>query len=453
MTNTNHPVTRRNFLKTAAGAAAALTAPSIIPASAWGKGATPPPSERINLAHIGVGGQGSGLLRGFVQLEDVQYVAVCDCFKSRREQWSSFIEQAYATRYGQGNYKGVTRYADFRELLARPDVDAVVISTPDHWHVPVGLHAARAGKDMYIEKPLGISIELDQAMREAVRRYKSVFQYGTQQRSSQYFRHACELVRNGRIGKVRTIQAWCAGGISGGSLAPIPVPEDLDYEMWLGPAPARPYTADRCINLGTYHCADNALGFIAGWGAHPLDIAQWGLGTDQTGPVRYEGTGEFPTQPGLFNTATNWDVNCTYANGIKMRFMSTNVAKPLVEKYRVMRDHGTTFFGDEGWISVDRGGYFASNPAILKSVIRPDEIHLGTWNYHGRNFIDCVKSRALPLCHIECAVRSDTISHLSDIAIRLQRPIQWDPVKEVILGDEEASRMTRRALRAPWHII
>ena len=446
--------TRRSFLKTlAASAASVAAAPSIIPSTAWGKGAVPSPSERITLGHIGVGGRGSALLRGFIQLPDVQYVAIADCFESRRQAISKLINDTYAEKYDQGAYRGCDVHRDFRELLARPDIDAVIVSTPDHWHVPIGIMAARAGKDMYVEKPLGLSLEQDRAMREAVRRYGSVFQYGTQQRSGRDFRHACELVLNGYIGEIKRIDAWCAGGISGGSLAPIPVPADLDYEMWLGPAPARPFTADRCVPNGTYHCYDNALGFIAGWGAHPLDIAQWGLGMDHTCPVEYSGSGTLPTQPGLFNSVVEWDVLCRYASGVEMRFMSANVAQPVIAKYRPPLDHGTTFFGTKGWVSVDRGGFHASDPRLNKVVIPPGGIHLTQSLRHDRNFIDAIKRRALPISPIECAVRSDTISHLSNIVVRTGRPLRYDPEREVILGDEAASRLLTRPMRAPWRLV
>ena len=244
----NHPkISRRGFLKKSSLAAAALGFPYVIPSRALGNGAVPPPSERVTLGHIGVGGQGSGLLGGFLGLEDCQSVAVCDAYGSRREASAARINQAYAERSGKSGYKGCAQYEDFRELLARKDIDAVVIATPDHWHVPIALAAARAGKDTYVEKPLGISIEENKALREAIHRYGRIFQYGTQQRCfNTHCAFACELVRNGRIGQLREIVVDAPGGSAGGSTQPIPPPEDLNYEMWLGPAPFSPYTADRC---------------------------------------------------------------------------------------------------------------------------------------------------------------------------------------------------------------
>jgi predicted dehydrogenase len=237
------------------------------------------------------------------------------------------------------------------------------------------MYAARAGKDMYVEKPLSTSLAWEMELRKAVKRNRSVFQYGTQQRSSSDFRIACELARNGYIGEIKRVEAWCPD-ISEqfdrfhvkqyGSTEPAPIPAGLDYNMWLGPAPQTPYTVDRCTQFGTYHIYDYALGFIAGWGAHPLDIAQWGLGKDHTSPVYYEGSGEIPIK-GLYDTVSQWDIHCRYADGLPMRFMSERPAKPVVMKYRdKWNSHGTTFFGTEGWVSVDRSGLYTSDPKLKK---------------------------------------------------------------------------------------
>ena len=262
-------------------------------------------------------------------------------------------------------------------MLARKDVDGVVVSTPDHWHVPVALYAARAGKDMYVEKPLGVAMAWAWKLRDAVAKHKVVFQYGTQQRGDQrQFRRACELVRNGYLGEIQRVDAWCPDMSSQfgnatvppyGSTKPVDVPADLDYEMWIGPAPMKPYTADRTTCFGAYHIYDYALGFIAGWGAHPLDIAQWGLDADQSGPVRYEGTGKLPPKGSLWDSIESWDVHCEYADGVKLHFMGHRVAKPEVTRYHpAWADHGTTFFGAKGWISVNRSALYASDKALQK---------------------------------------------------------------------------------------
>jgi len=284
-------------------------------------------------------------------------------------------------------------------------------------------------------------------------RYGVIFQYGTQQRSGRNFRFACELTRNEKIGKLERIEAWCPAlaAAGGGSTEPIAVPDDLDYDLWLGPAPKSAYTKDRCTYLGCYHIYDNALGFIAGWGAHPLDIAQWGNDTDHTAPVEYKGTGKIPVG-GLFDTISDWDIHCRYANGVTMRFMDDRIAKETVSAYRPFEGHGTTFFGSEGWVSVDRGGIHASDKALLDIKLGPDEIHLYESNNHSGNFIDSIRNCTPAVSPVGAAVQSDIISHLSDICIRVGRKIVWNPEKEEIVGDEAATRMLNRPLRSPWRL-
>jgi hypothetical protein len=445
---------RRRFLKSAAALAAA---PAIVPASVFGQNA---PSNRINLAAIGVGNRGSGnVWQDFVSTqEDVRVVAACDCFASRRKDFAARVNELYGGSYCEP-------VADWREVLARKDIDGVVISTPDHWHVPLAYHAAKARKDVYVEKPLGVAMAWAWKLREKVAANGVVFQYGTQQRSSSEFTRAVELVRNGYIGKIKHVDAWCSGLRTPGTYAQVfderfkdtetaPVPADLDYETWVGPAPMKPYTKSRCTEWGAYHIYDYALGFIAGWGAHPLDIAQWGLDMDHTSPVSYEGTGEIP-QGGLFDTVDNWDVSCRYANGVTLRFMCDRVARNVPglmddPKKRPYLDHGTTFWGEGGWISVSRGFLYASPRELQKTSIREDETPVVRSASQGRNFVESMKTRRPTINPLESAIRSDTISHLSDIAIRLGRPIRWDPEKEEILGDAEATGKLDRPMREPW---
>ena len=452
-------VTRRGFLKGVSAGAGALAMPAIVPSSVFGAEA---PSRRIRMAQIGCGGRGSAVSGGFVRHKDVQYLAVCDPFKSRRQR----LAARFNKKYGGGNT--VKPCADFREVLNRDDIDAVAICTQDHWHVPLALAASKAGKDMYVEKPLGVSMAWAMELRKSIKRYKNIFQYGTQQRSGRQFRFACELARNGYIGEIKTIDAWCPDidsqvpnigkkwgdgkGPEYGVMKAAPVPDDLAYDLWIGPAPMKPYTPDRCRNWGTYHIYDYALGFIAGWGAHPLDIAQWGMNADDTCPIAYEGKGSLPTR-GLYDTIDSWDVYCTYACGVKMRFMGHRVARPVVMKYhKRWCDHGTTFHGTKGWVSVDRGGIFASDPKLLKVKIKSDEVNLIASGGQDRNFLDSVRSRKATINPVESAIRSDTISHISDILIRTGRPMKWDPKKEDFIGDAQASRMLTRPLRAPWKL-
>ena len=302
---------------------------------------------------------------------------------------------------------------------------------------------------------------------EGTQEVRRLFQYGTQQRSYAQFRYACELVRNGYIGKVQRVEAWCPdaaqqwesfGGETSlsvpryGSLRPASPPAGLDFDTWTGPSAERPYTVDTCTQFGTYHIYDYALGFIAGWGAHPLDIAQWALDADGAGPVYYEGAGNVPTY-GLLDTTDEWDVHCYYANGATMRFINDRAAKPVVMRYRRRwSDHGTTFFGSEGWVSVDRGGIEASSAALYSVEFGPNDKRLYKSAHHQRNFIDCVKSRSETISPFEAAIRSDTISHLSDIVVRKRRPIEWDPKKEQIVGDADAARLLARPMRKKWAV-
>ena len=427
---------RRRFLKVAA---ATVAAPYVITSTALGQGDVPAASERVALGHIGVGGRGSGVLGAFMRVPNSRSVAVCDPFKDRREARAAKVD----ARYGQAVGKGCVAYRDFRELLARDDIDAVVIATTDHWHVPAGLAAVKAGKDVYIEKPLGLSIEQNQAMRAAVRRYGAVFQYGTQQRSvCQHCAFACELVRNGYIGAVKEVHVDAPGSAAGGSTTPIPVPDGFDYDLWLGPAPVTPYTADRCTNLGSYYHYDNSIGLIGGWGAHPLDIAHWGFPHT---PVEYEGTGTIP-ETGLFNVLTGWNVRGRYADGTAFHFKDTG------DYFGGGGPDNTVFVGEEGWVAASRSALDAEPKSLLKVKIRPDEIHLYQSKNHYKGFIDCVKSRRDPVSDIESAVQSDIMSHLSDIAIRTGRKIQWDPGQERIVADADAARRCSRPMRSPWRL-
>ncbi len=441
---------RRAFVKQASRTAG-LTFPAIVPASVIGAN---PPSDRIQLAAFGIGVRGTGVHGNFSKFQDARYVAICDAYTSRRER----AKKAWDTVYG-GDY--VKMYSNPWEVLQRSDIDAVVITTPDHWHVPLAIAAARAKRDMYVEKPLSVAMAWSLRLREELKRSGRIFQYGTQQRSSALFRKPCELVRNGYIGKLQRVEVWCHD-ISQqfeafktkqwGSLRPVPTPADLDLDLWCGPSPLKPYTPDRCTEFGTYHCPDHSLGFIGGWGAHPIDIMQWGLDTDNTAPVFYEGGGTVPKFV-LYRTVDTWDITCYYADGIPVRFLSERGCRDVIMKYRKRyAGHGTTFFGTEGWISVDRGGMEASKESILTAKLGPNDKPLYESSDHQRNFIDCVKSRKPTISPLESAIRSDTISHMTNIVVRTGRPVQWDPVKEQILNDAEASKFLDRPMRQKWEV-
>jgi glucose-fructose oxidoreductase len=435
MTTTQHipgpdaRLPRRRFLGTCAKAGALLGFPTLIPSSVLGVNS---PGNQTTVGCIGVGGRGGGLLSEVSSRDNVKVVGICDVFQHRREGAAGSLNQRY-----DGNV--CTPYRDLREMLARDDIDAVVIATPDHWHVPAALMAVRSGKDVYVEKPLGLSMEEDIAIRQEVSRYSRVFQYGTQQRSMAHVRHGAELVRNGRIGKVISVEVTAPSyGFEGGSLEPIPVPEGLDYELWLGPALRRPYTKDRCTEWGSYWCSDNAHGFIGGWGAHPLTDMVWAMGDEPASavPVEFEGVGKLGK--GLFDAPFDWDIRGRFATGASFRFT------PGGDLARIT--------GEKGKVEISRGG-LNTEPASLKAEkIGPDEIRLYESSSHMGNFIDCVRSRRRTVAPAEVAVLSDSITQLSVIAIWTGRKIRWDARREVILNDAGASQLLTRALRAPWHL-
>ena len=431
---------RRQFLKYAVGVS---TFPYVISPSALGNAGKVAPSEKIAVGCIGVGPQGSGVMGNFLKQKDARVVGVCDVKSNVLKAAQDRVNQHY-----QGT--GCAAYKDFRELLARDDIDVVLAATPDHWHVLVALAAVRAGKDVYLEKPMGLSLAQDQALRTAVHRHGRVFQFGTQQRSSRNFRFACELVLNGRLGKLHTINVWSPGSSQGGDPTPVPVPEWLDYEMWLGPAPYTPYTKDRCSNALWWFISDYALGFIAGWGVHPLDIALWGGGDKVAGPAEIEGKGVWPTIEGVCDTAMNWNVVCKYDSGVTMNFTGDPYPEKWKKRYGRTTSHGTAFEGTEGWVHVDRSGLNAHPKELLTTELGPNDIHLYESNNHVRNLLDCVKSRAETICPIDVAVQADILCHISDIAIRLEQKLRWNPKIERFVNNDAANRRLSRTMRSPW---
>jgi predicted dehydrogenase len=442
MKKTN-PISRRRFAGGMLKAAIiAAVAPNFIPLRVLaGEGV---PSKKIQLGHIGVGGQGTGLLKNFLNLDSAASVAICDPYRQRREAAGKLVQERQNLNPKLFN--------DFRDLLADKSIDAVIIATPDHWHVPIGLAAVRAGKDVYIEKPLGHSLAQNRAMLEACRIHKRIFQYGTQQRSSELIKRGVELVLNGYLGDLQRLEVWAPSGGGGGSLEEIPVPEGLDYELYLGPAPLRPCTKDRITSQGSWFCSDYALGFIAGWGAHPLDVAIWGMDSDQKGPVTFRGTGNFPTPDGLFNTCATWDVEAKFHDGIAMRFMSTNFAEPVVKKYRPddFENNGTTFFGTKGWVSVGRNSYAASNPDWFKLKQCEGNNRVLYRNKYYQAFVDSVREHSPSVAPIEDAVRSDALSHLSLMAIKSGGEVVWDPKKYKIKSPKALNDQMSHPVRGDW---
>ncbi len=411
-------ISRRSFIKRTATIGAFAGFPTLIPSSVLGRNGITPPSDRVNIGLIGCG-ERSGVAIDYKNYSKSQVVAVCDPIKERR-----------LNRKKQ--FDNCADYNDFRDLLALDSVDGVHIATSDHWHVPISLVAAKAGKDMYTEKPLGKSIAEDLAARDIVDKYNRVFQYGAQQRSMVQVRMGIELVLNGHIGDVKELYVWAPHGESGGSATPvIPVPEGYDYDLWLGPAPEAPFSYDRCLHQSgrnaIYHVYDYAIGFMAGWGAHPMDMLQWWA--DNAGmndiPTSYVGSGEIGLG-GLFNTLTNWDVSCTYSNGLKMRFMDDQIANTMKPHPGVEGSHGTLFVGTEGWVMVKRAGWKVSDEKLYRIGKNPGSKRLLVSTNQIHDYVDSIISREQPVDNLHSAVKSDIICHLCDICIREGRAIRWD---------------------------
>jgi predicted dehydrogenase len=427
MAGKHYRLSRRAFLGKGFAAGAAFALPVIVPASVFGEEA---PSSRITIGMIGMGSQGILNLKAFLRKQSSQVVAVCDVDYSHREE----------ARKLAGLAEGAS-YNDFRELLARRDIDAVVVCTPDQWHVPISIAAAKAGKDIYCEKPLAFNVAEGRMLCDAVKQYERVLQTGSHQRSDINFRRACELVRNGRIGRLHTIKVEIPENSRPNPLAwktELP-PAGLDYDLWLGPAQYRPYIQQGC-HYNWHFIYDFGWGQLTNWGAHAFDIAQWGNGTDSTGPVEVSGKGEFPKE-GLFETPLSYDIEYKYANDVRLL---CKTGKAGIEESPVR------FEGTDGWIFVSRSSFLTQPASLVQSIIRPDEVHLYRSKDHHQNFLDCVRLRTIPAADVETGHRSATVCHLGGISVRLGRKLQWDPVKERFINDAQADKMLSRPMRSPW---
>ncbi len=434
-------MTRRNFIKAATVVSAA---PMIVPSSVF---ARPAPSDMMLFGCIGVGRQGQGDMQELIYrgLEvGARVVAVSDVDSHRMEDAQWLAEKTYAMELGLDNYQGIAAYRDFRDILAREDIDGVTIVTPDFWHGPMGILAARAGKHIYLEKPLTYSIAEGRRLVDAVRKSGKILQVGSQQRSSIYFLKACELTRNERIGKLRRIQIWLPEDQGSGNSAVMPVPNNLNYDFWMGPTAEQPYTEHRVHPQADYsrpgwlQIERYCLGMITGWGSHMMDIGQWGNGTEDTGPVTIEATAEFPYR-GLFDVHKKFRAEATYANGVRWIMESGDPA-------------GVRFEGDKGWIFVQRGAIDASNPEILKEKPGTGEIKLYQSGNHMKNFLECAKSGKEPAAPVDVGHRSNTVCMLTHIAMKLGRKLTWDPQAERFPGDDEANRWLDYPHRKPWDL-
>lgn len=449
-------VSRRRFLKTAAGTAAAAGFPTIVPSTVFGQMA---PSERINVGAIGVGRISRGHdLPGIFKYDGARVIAVCDLDANRAELGRQLVTETYTKKLGKP-YDAVKVYHEYHELLANKDIDAVVISTPDHQHAIVAATAVRAGKDVYLQKPASLTIAEGRYLSNAVQASGRIVQIGSQQRSWKQFHRACELVRNGRIGEVKHVEIGLPGDPAGGNATPMPVPKGFNYDAWLGSTPVVPYTVDRVMpqegfdRPGWLRMEQFGAGMITGWGAHHVDTAHWGMNTEYTGPVEIWGTAEFP-KSGLWDVHGEFLTHGRYANGVTM---------DISGKF----PNGIKWYGTEGWIFVQRDGMNsptakpgdpvpkvevlqASDPKILTSVIGPNEIHLETSPEHHANWLDCVRSRKQPLAPIEIGHRACSTCLLHHIAMKTGRHLHWDPEREQFKGDDAANAMLSRPQRSPY---
>lgn len=438
-------IDRRQLLKCSAAGVAAASAllsgcsqaregeKSQAPVKQEAAATTPPPSERVTVGCIGVGGLGYGHhLKGcLLPNARVEVVAVCDVDRDRRDQAAALVLKEKNRR--------IPAYEDYRALLDRKDIDAVLIATPDHWHTLTAIAAIQAGKDVYCEKPLTLALNEGKAMVAAARRYGTVFQVGSQQRSNDTFRRACELVRNGKLGKLQRIDTVLHQVHQGPWVPAQTPPPNLNWNMWLGQAPYRDYLPN-CVHYQFRWIYDYSGGVMTDWGAHHNDIAQWGMGMDHSGPVEVDGTDAEFNHDGPYDVAMQFNVRYKYANGVDL-VCHTNGR------------NGITFTGSEGTLFVARGNVLeCSNPDILKVELGPNDVHLYDSHNHHENWLNCIASRERCICDVEIGHRSVSVCHIGNISMRLGRPLKWDPLKEEFVGDAEANAMLGRPMRAPWHL-
>jgi predicted dehydrogenase len=445
---------RRKFLKNAAIiTGGAIVAPTIL--SGCAKGA----NDRILLAHIGVGGMGQATLRSWFMPLDTSYsVATCDPFLERRTVSAKFVNQMYKEK----NIKApeCLPYLDFDEILERKDIDAVNITTCDHWHVLAAIKAVRAGKHVMVAKPLGLIYRDFKILEKELKANDVRFHYGTQQRAMSHMKLVVSLVKEGKIGEVDRVEVWAPGknDVPSPQCVEVPVPNDFDYDRWTGPARLNPYCPARVTNYNSFFQNDYSIGYLAGWGAHPLDIMIWAMKDKMDGEYTCEGTGTFWEPGGIYDNIVSWDLNYEYKSGVKLRFVSDDVAKNKdVWNYRKVKDtNTTTFFGSKGWISIGRNSAESNIPEIQK---RLDEFPKDAQGWimedgykMGQLFMDVVKGTVKETNPLDEAILSDCVSHMGDIAIRTGRKITWNPVVGEVIGDPDANKIFNRELRKPYTV-
>jgi predicted dehydrogenase len=436
---------RRDFLKCLAGGVVAGF-PTILPSSALGRDGYVAPSDKIVMGAIGVGRQGSGDMRGFLSQQDVRVAAICDVNQATRERQAAVVNAKYGDT-------ACATYNDYREMLGRSDIDVALIATGERWHPLIACAAARAGKHMYCEKPLGLSIANAKAVREAVNENGVSFQFGTQQRSSFYYRHAVELVRNGRIGELKTIMVGSVRGPNDTLYGQIKEPPlGFDYDMWLGPAPWAPYSDMRVSIAAWLFISDYGLGCLDGaWGIHDIDIAQWVANADHTGPIEVEGTATFYTD--IRDVPHDYTVEHKYASGAHLIHMDMASARKRAPEFNALPSTGATvIFGTEGWIFVSRDGIVTHPESLATEKIGPNMIQVVRSSDHKRNLLEAVRTGEKTICNVEVAVRDQTVVQQEYIALSLGRKLQWDPAAEHFVNDPEADKWMSRPMRSPWHL-
>lgn len=425
----HHRPTRRQLLKLTA--TSAFAAPVFIPASALGRDGRPAPSERITMGCIGVRGMGNANMQRFLGFSDVQVIAVCDVDAEVLRERVAGVNQ----RYGNDD---CADYRDFRDLMARDDIDAIMIGTPDHWHGLIGLAAVRAGKDVYCEKPITQTHDEGVALVKAVKENDCVWQTGSQQRSSFNFRAAAELVRNGHIGRLKHVDV----GLPSGRQAPPhrrqEPPDHVDYDLWCGPAERIPFDPQRFHGNWRWHLNFGG-GQLMDWINHHNDIAHWGMDMDQSGPVEVKATGEFPPEGRAWNAPHHYTVECVYADGVTTTISDSN-------------NMGARFIGEDGWVYVDRGKFEASEAEWTKNGFDRGPIKLYESNDHQRNFVDCIKSRKQPICPPEVSLRSCTPGYLGYASMFTGRTIKWHPESQRVIGDDQAAEHLRFKPRGQWSL-
>ena len=424
---------RRHFIRKAAGSAAAFALlPTIVPASALGRMGRPAPGDRLVIAAIGMGSMGTANTHSFLAKPEVQIAAVCDLDKGRLEDARNLVNGRYRN-------SDCRVYSDYRELLEKESVDAVTIATPDHWHALLSVACANKGLDIYGEKPLARSVVEGRAIADAVARNQRIWQTGSWQRSLENFHRGCELVINGRIGKVNYVEVGLPDGRPSIGTPPVmEVPEGLNWDFWLGPAPKVPY---RGISHWDWRwIMDYSGGQLTDWAGHHIDIAHWGLGFDRTGPLSVEGEGIYPRE-GIFDVPVEYDFICEYPGGVRMRVANSS---------RLPKGMGTVWYGDRGWLFVDRGDKLeASDPEILKEKIGDDEIRLYRSRDHHQNFLDCVRSRKETITPADIALRSISVGLIGEIAMLTGQKLFWNAEKERFTNSDEANRLLVKPYRKP----